>query len=234
MNGQTGINADDVELEDATAFTDCTVQMNWIFLGLHFVCTSNGNTDTQTFQRIITVTGTSSEGVTVNLTQTIIWDRSTNTRTLTLVGTLVVNGNTYNLNISRQITVNGTVRTLTINSTITKNGVTIYSKQITRSVDMSTAPPRVHTVNGTVSVHNANTPTTFVTITYNSVQYICNAQQQYRVFQAGTATLTDGAGNTAQLTVQNGTLTGPLVNPQGTTIGTVTIGKGTVTITPSA
>ncbi len=231
INAQTGTDVEDVQLESTNPPTDSTGQITWAFQGLHFTCSWDGNTSTSSYQRILTVTGTSSEGVTVDLTRTLTWDKSTDTRTLTLVGTVVKGNNTYALNISRQRTTTGTVNTLVINSTITLNGATIYARQITRTVDMSTPQPRVHTVTGTVSYHDANAPGNFVTITYNSAQYTWNSQQQCRVFTAGSADVTDAAGDTAHLTVQNGTLTGPLLNTQGATIGTVTIGNGQTGIT---
>lgn len=231
INAQTGTDAEDVQLECTTAPTDSTGTVTWDFQGLHFVCSWDGDTNTGTYQRILKITGTSNEGVTVNLTRTVTWDKSTDTRTFTLVGTVAKGNNSYALNLSRQRTTSGTVNSLVINSTITLNGATIYSRQITRTVDMSTTPPRVHTVTGTVSYHDANAPGNFVTITYNSAQYTWDNQRQCRVFTAGSADVTDGAGDTAHLTVQNGTLTGPLLNPQGTTIGTITIGNGATAIT---
>lgn len=226
INAQTGTDAEDVQLESTSSPCATLGQRNWGWQGLQFTCTTDGTTGSGSYQRIITVTGSSSEGVTVNLTWTLSWDQSTDTRTFTLVGTVVKGGNTYALNISRQRSTTGTIKTLLINSTITRNGTTIYSRQITRTVDMSTPPPRVHTVTGTVSYHDASAPGKFITIIYNSAQYTWDSTRQCRVFTAGTADVTDAAGDTAHLTVQNSTLTGPLLNAQGTTIDTVIIGNG--------
>lgn len=231
IDTQSESGTEEQMLDDSAGMTRATGQASWDHRGLHFERTWEGDTDTNTFKRTLTVTGTSFEGVTVNLTRTVIWDRNTDTRTMTLIGTIAKSGNTYDLNISRERSVSGDIRTLTINSTILKNSAEIYAKNITRTINISDPTPRQRTQNGTLTVHNASDPAKFVKLTYTDLLYTPDTTNHYRIYNGGTADLLNEAGDTAHLTVQDGVLTGPLMDPQSQQIGTITIGHGTVTIT---
>lgn len=233
IDTQTESGTEEQMLEDTQGLTRGSGQASWDHQGLHFERTWEGDTDTHTFRRTLHVTGTSNEGVTVDLVKTLVWDRNTDTRTMTIVGTISKSGNTYDINISRERSVSGDIRTLTVNSTILKNSAEIYAKHITRTLNITDTAPRERTQNGTVAIHNISDPSKFVQVTYNDTKYTPDLQNHYRVYNSGTVDWINADGDNAHLTPQDGILTGPLMNAQTVQIGTITIGHGTVTITKS-
>jgi len=232
IDEETGTSSEDMMLDDVTSMSR-GMMMTWDHNGMHFEVTADGDLNTMTWQHTVHVTGTTPAGVTVDITRTMIWDKSTNTRTVTVTGTVVKDGATYTIDIRRVWSVSGTVRTLTVDSTMQKDGAVVYDKHITRTLDTADTAPRPRTMNGTITVHDPQDPSRAVTLTFTDLVYTVNmgdAMHPYRVFVSGTLDIATSWGVTAHLTAADGALSGPILDGTGQQIGTMTIANGEVTV----
>jgi len=231
VDAQAGSGGEEQMLESADALTRAGELLSWDYQGLHFEATWQGDPATGAYQRALRVTGTSSEGVAVDLTRALTVDAAADLRTLAISGTLSKDSMVWDVSIWRQRAEVGSVCLLTVNSQIRQNGAEVFARRIMRSMDLDEPEPRQRTQNGTIVVHSLESPGAWLLLTCTDLQYTWDGRSGRPVYQSGTVDLADAAGHTARLVAQNGSLSGTVYDVSGAVVGTLAAGGGRVTVT---
>lgn len=188
----------------------------------------------------ITITGTASDGTSVNIQLVGTPSTTIDEYTIAENGTITTAaGQAYTIAYTRDITHNPGVsitqvvsREITLGATA--GGTVLYNENITRVIDMTVPAPRPRTLNGTIVIANLNDPSITRTVTFTNLDFYWPTGDNYRYFLSGTLAITKSTtGYTATLTAPapaDGSISGPIDDSTGKQVGTMKIDQGKVTV----